>query len=91
MVQADQQVRSRLTDINRLEVRGAAGDMIPLGTLVDIRDTVGPQNVNRFNLYRASTITGEGTPGVSTLAANDEVERPPARSSRPRWGSNGRA
>jgi HAE1 family hydrophobic/amphiphilic exporter-1 len=75
MVQADQQFRSRVTDINRLEVRSAAGDMIPLGTLVDIRDTVGPQNVNRFNLFRSSTVTGEGRPGVSTGAANDEIER----------------
>jgi HAE1 family hydrophobic/amphiphilic exporter-1 len=75
MVQADQQFRSRLSDINRLEVRSARGDMIPLGTLVDIRDTVGPQNVNRFNLYRSATVTGEGAPGVSSGAANDEIER----------------
>ena len=75
MVQADQQFRSRVTDINRLEVRSAAGDMVPLGTLVRITDTVGPQNVNRFNLFRSSTVTGEGRPGVSTGAANDEIER----------------
>ncbi len=75
MVQADQQFRSKVSDINRLEVRSAAGDMVPLGTLVAVRDTVGPQNVNRFNLYRSSTVTGEGRPGVSTGAANDEIER----------------
>jgi HAE1 family hydrophobic/amphiphilic exporter-1 len=75
MVQADQQFRRRLSDINRLEVRSATGEMVPLGTLVTTRDTVGPQNVNRFNLYRSSTVTGEGAPGVSTGAANDEIER----------------
>ncbi|MCG6923329.1 MAG: multidrug efflux RND transporter permease subunit [Acidobacteria bacterium] len=75
MVQADQQFRSRVSDINRLEVRSAAGDMVPLGTLVEIRDTVGPQNVNRFNLFRSSTVTGQGRPGVSTGGANDEIER----------------
>lgn len=75
MVQADQQFRSRITDINRLEVRNASGDMVPLGTLVDISDTVGPQNVNRFNLFRSSTVTGEGAPGVATGAANNEIER----------------
>ena len=75
MVQADQQFRSRVTDINRLEVRSARGDMIPLGTLVRIEDSVGPQNVTRFNLFRSSTVTGEGRPGVSTGAANDEIER----------------
>ena len=36
MVQADQQFRSRVSDINRLEVRSAAGDMVPLGTLVQV-------------------------------------------------------
>jgi HAE1 family hydrophobic/amphiphilic exporter-1 len=49
--------------------------MVPLGTLVQIRDSVGPQNVNRFNLFRSATVTGEGRPGVSTGAANDEIER----------------
>ncbi|MCG6928289.1 MAG: multidrug efflux RND transporter permease subunit [Acidobacteria bacterium] len=75
MVQADQRFRSKVTDINRLEVRAAAGEMVPLGTLVQIRDSVGPQNVNRFNLFRSATVTGEGRPGVSTGAANDEIER----------------
>ena len=63
MVQADQQFRSRVTDINRLEVRSARGDMIPLGTLVRIEDSVGPQNVNRFNLFRSATVTARAVRG----------------------------
>ena len=75
MVQADQKFRRDVSDINRLEVQDASGNMIPLGTLVSISDTVGPQNVNRFNMFRSATITGQGAPGVSTGAANDEIER----------------
>ncbi len=92
MVQADQQFRSKVTDINRLEVRSAAGDMVPLGTLVQIRDTVGPQNINRFNLFRSSTVTGEGRPGVSTggRQRRDRAPRPTDPAGR-RWASSGRA
>jgi len=75
MVQADQQYRQDVTDIDRLEVRAPSGEMIPLGTLVEVRNTVGPQNVNRFNMFRSSTVTGEGAPGVSTGAANDTIEQ----------------
>ena len=75
MVQADQKFRRDVSDINRLEVRDASGNMIPLGTLVSISNTVGPQNVNRFNMFRSATITGQGAPGVRTGAANDEIER----------------
>ncbi|MGW8266853.1 MAG: efflux RND transporter permease subunit, partial [Longimicrobiales bacterium] len=75
MVQADQEFRNSRDDIERLEVRSAEGLMVPLGTLVSVRDTVGPQSVSRFNLYPSVTITGTGVPGVSSGQANDEIER----------------
>jgi HAE1 family hydrophobic/amphiphilic exporter-1 len=75
MAQADQQFRSRAQDIQRLEVRDAQGNMIPVGTLASVRDTVGPQTVNRFNLYRSATLTGGPAPGFSDGEATDEIER----------------
>ncbi len=75
MAQADQRYRRKASDIERLEVRNARGEMVPLSTLVEVRDTVGPQNINRFNMFRSATITGEGSPGVSTGEANDAIER----------------
>ncbi len=75
MVQADQQFRANASDIQRLEVRDAQGNMIPLGTLASVRDTVGPQTVNRFNLYRAATLTGAPAAGYSEGDATDEIER----------------
>ena len=41
-VQADSQFRLRLEDIENLTVRNKAGNMIPLGTLINITPTVGP-------------------------------------------------
>jgi HAE1 family hydrophobic/amphiphilic exporter-1 len=75
MVQADQQFRANADDIQRLEVRDAQGNMIPLGTLASVRDTVGPQTVNRFNLFRSATLTGSPASGYSEGQATDEIER----------------
>ncbi|MEJ2482357.1 MAG: multidrug efflux RND transporter permease subunit [Gemmatimonadota bacterium] len=74
-VQADQQFRSKVSDIDRLEVRNAAGDMIPMGTLAQVRDTVGPGVITRFNMFPAASITGVPAPGKSSGQAVAEMER----------------
>ncbi|MHC4992081.1 MAG: efflux RND transporter permease subunit, partial [Planctomycetota bacterium] len=58
--------RSRVQDVNRLEVRDRDGNMVPLSTLVTVSDTAGPQTVSRYNLYPSSTITGQAMPGYSS-------------------------
>jgi len=67
-VRAQAEPAFRLTpqDITRLRVRNAEGRMVPLGTLVDVRDTIGPQIINRYNLYPSAAITGEAAPGHSS-------------------------
>jgi HAE1 family hydrophobic/amphiphilic exporter-1 len=75
MVQADQEYRARSEDIQRLEVRDAAGNMIPVGTLASVRDTVGPQTINRFNLYRSATLTGSPEQGYSDGQATNRIEQ----------------
>jgi HAE1 family hydrophobic/amphiphilic exporter-1 len=73
-VQADEQFRSRVSDIDRLEVRNASGDMIPMGTLAQVRDTVGPNVITRFNMFPAATITGVPAPGKSSGEAVTEMQ-----------------
>jgi HAE1 family hydrophobic/amphiphilic exporter-1 len=75
MVQADQQFRASPDDIRRLEVRDMQGNMIPLGTVVSVRDTVGPQVILRHNLFRSATVTGSPAAGYSDGQATDEIER----------------
>ena len=65
-LQADSRFRQRATDIQRLEVRNADGDMIPLGAVLDVRESFGPQLVNRYNLYPSASVTGEAAPGFSS-------------------------
>ncbi len=74
-VQADQQFRSKVADIDRLEVRNLRGDMVPLGTLAQVRDTVGPQVITRFNMFPAASITGVPAPGSSSGEAVSEMEK----------------
>jgi multidrug efflux pump len=65
-VQADPRFRDRVKDIGQLQVRNGQGQMIPLGTLLSVRDTTGPVLVQRYNLYSAAAITGTVAPGTST-------------------------
>src|SRR5262249_16297183 len=53
-------------DIHKLKTRNAAGEMLPLGTLVDVRETTGPDKVIRYNMYPAADINGVALPGVSS-------------------------
>jgi len=65
-VQADQRYRVEPEDITRLEVRNRRGEMIPIGTFAETRRTVGPQVIQRYNLYPCAQINGEPAPGYSS-------------------------
>jgi len=65
-VQAAPEYRMRPEDIGNLEVRSASGKRVPLGTLIDVKDTSGPPIVNRYKLYPSAEITGSTIPGVSS-------------------------
>ena len=67
VVQADQSFRDRVPSRScKLQVKSNnQGQMVRLGTLVEVRDTSGPVVLMRYNLYSATAITGErgrGTP-----------------------------
>ena len=62
-VQADPKFRSQVADIRQLQVRNNQGQMIRLGTLLDVRDTSGPVMVMRYNMYSAAAITGNAGAG----------------------------
>ncbi len=65
-LQADSMARASLRDIAKLKVRNRDGKMIPLGTFLDTRFTLGPQVLSRFNLYPAANINGNPAPGFSS-------------------------
>lgn len=65
-VQAEADFRLDPEDVGRLKVRNAAGQMVPLASLVEITDVTGPAIVNRYNLYTSAEINGNTTPGTSS-------------------------
>ncbi|GAA6179645.1 multidrug efflux RND transporter permease subunit [Shimia sp. NS0008-38b] len=66
MIQADGDYRSQVEDINRLYVRSQTGEMVPMGTLVTVTNQLGPVALNRYNMFRAATVTGVPIEGLST-------------------------
>jgi multidrug efflux pump len=75
-VQADGRFRTTPEQIHLFQVRNAAGVMIPLSTLVKVRQVGGPISVTRYNLKVAAPINGNVLPGVSdgdAIAAIDKV------------------
>ena len=73
-IQADPKFRGQVSDIRQLQVRNNQGQMIRLGTLLDVRDTSGPVMVMRYNLYTAAAVTGDATPGTSSGEAVDLMQ-----------------
>jgi HAE1 family hydrophobic/amphiphilic exporter-1 len=74
-VQADRQFRSDAQALNQLYVRTRDGDMLPLETVVNVRETTAPQVISHFNLFRSATINGSAAPGFSSGQALEEMER----------------
>jgi len=73
-VSADSRFRARASDLQRLEVRAPGGKMVPLGTLVDVKEAIGPDRVIRYNLFPSAIVQGVPAPGVSSGESLDVVE-----------------
>jgi multidrug efflux pump len=73
--QADAPFRARAEDIGLLKTRNAAGDMVPLSSLVRVSQTYGPEMVVRYNGYTAADINGGPAPGYSSDQAKEAAER----------------
>jgi Cu/Ag efflux pump CusA len=52
IAQADAPFRDRVEDITRLKTRNAEGQMVPLGTLVKVKEAYGPDRVMRLRTRR---------------------------------------
>jgi multidrug efflux pump len=73
--QAEGNFRSDGSDIARLKTRSRSGDMVPLGSLVDVRQTTGPDRVVRYNMFPSAEINGDTAPGFSSGQAISTMER----------------
>jgi multidrug efflux pump len=88
-LQAEDRYRTKVSDVNLLEVRNQQGEMVPLSTLVNLRPVGGPMMVQRYNLYPAAPINGNARPGFSTgeaiAAINSTADQTLPRSVATEW------
>jgi multidrug efflux pump len=62
-------------DITQLKTRNAAGQMVPLGSFVTVRQSVGPERVMHYNGYPTAEINGGPAPGYSSGQAQAAMEK----------------
>jgi len=75
IAQADAPYRSNAENITQLKVRNARGEMVPLGSVLSMKQSYGPDQVTHYNGYPAADISGSAAPGVSAGAAVQMMER----------------
>ncbi len=74
ITQAEAEYRGRIEDIRRLYVRSAAGEMVPLSTLVTVNTVLGTEVLRRYNLFRSASVSAAPAPGFSTGQAITAIE-----------------
>jgi multidrug efflux pump len=72
IAQADAPFRDQLEDIAALRTRNQSGQMVPIGSVVSIGQSYGPDPVIRYNGYPAADILGEADPRV--MSSSQAIE-----------------
>ena len=75
IAQADTDLRSKPEDILNLKTRTSDGRMVPLGSVLSVRESFGPETAMRFNGFRSADLTGNPAPGYSSGQAQDAITR----------------
>ena len=73
--QADERFRAQPSDLGRYYARASGGRMVPLDTVVRLSETTAPSVISHFNMFRATEITGNPAPGVSSGEAIQYMEQ----------------
>src|ERR1700744_4081302 len=75
IAQADTQFRSKPSDILQLKTRNADGQMVPLGAIMQVTETTGPDSAMRYNGFRSADLNGAPAPGFSTGQAQAAIAK----------------
>jgi multidrug efflux pump len=74
IAQADAEFRAKPEDILRLQTRNENGEMLPLGSIVRVSESYGPDRVFRYNGYLTADVNGGPAPGYSTGQAKEAMD-----------------
>ncbi len=75
IAQADKQFRSNPSDILTLKARNSQGNMVPLGSVLNISETTGPDSAMHYNAYRSADLNGSPAMGYSTGQAQAAITK----------------
>ena len=75
MVMADWKYRKNLESIKELYVQSSSGEMVPLGSLLEIKRIVLPRSIDRYNQYASATIRVTPAATSSSGAAMVAIEK----------------
>jgi multidrug efflux pump len=75
IAQADSPFRSRPSDILKLRTKNATGEMVPLGSVIRLSETVGPDSATRYNGFRSADLNGAPAPGYSSGQAQAAISK----------------
>jgi len=75
VVQADAPYRSRAEDIAQLKTRNAKGELVPLGSVLRVEQSFGPDRAIRYNAFPSADLNGAAAPGFSSGQAQAAIER----------------
>lgn len=73
--QAEPEFRDEPEDVLLLRTRSSDGDIVPLGSVVEVRRITGPERVVRYNLYPSADVSGTTAAGYSTGQSLETMEQ----------------
>lgn len=73
IAQADKQFRATPEDILRLQTRNIEGKMIPLGAVIKVDETYGPEVAMHYNAFRSADLNGSAAAGYSSGQAQQAI------------------
>ena len=74
IAQAEAPFCALASDVAQLKTRNGSGEMVPLGTIIDLKDVVDADRINRYDLYPSAEINGARRHGVSSGQAIQIME-----------------
>jgi HAE1 family hydrophobic/amphiphilic exporter-1 len=74
-LQAAKEYRSRIDDINAIQVRNDKGKMVPISSFATTHLDIGPRQITRYNNYRAVSLNGTAAPGYGLGEAMNAMEK----------------
>ncbi|HET7003054.1 MAG TPA: efflux RND transporter permease subunit [Puia sp.] len=79
VVQADTAFRALVSNINKYYVRNAAGQMVPLSTLISYQEIETAPLITHFNIFRSAEVDGSTPQGYSTGEGIDALKQTAAK------------